>query len=277
MIPGKWKAIENKIGSGGNLITASLIEKYGDFNIIDDLAVKVRIASPLLHKVVTSAHDEYENEKDADDDEDSIENMMRRFVPKNSDCFRWQQFITQLIRRTHLSGVVKSGWSVNSPMKQKQTHEENNERCKVAEVKKEDGNGNVSGSGNGNECKRNGIQPCLPFFNGLIRGLVRSNELPDYIEQMDHSTNKTRQFKLQSPGMTSSDPFLPVLNIGKLRAIASIVSILRFCQCTPYTFATSTDNQTYFQKRAVFATENTQWAMSKAIETGTNRSPIFER
>ena len=56
---------------------------------------------------------------------------------------------------------------------------------------KEDGNGNVSGSGNGNECKRNGIQPCLPFFNGLIRGLVRSNELPDYIEQMDHSTNKT--------------------------------------------------------------------------------------
>ena len=77
--------------------------------------------------------------------------------------------------------------------------------------------------------------------------------------------------------MTSSDPFLPVLNIGKLRAIASIVSILRFCQCTPYTFATSTDNQTYFQKRAVFATENTQWAMSKAIETGTNRSPIFER
>ena len=103
MMPGKWKAIENKIGSGGNLITASLIEKYGDFNIIDDLAVKVRIASPLLHKVVTSAHDEYENEKDADDDEDSIENMMRRFVPKNSDCFRWQQFITQLIRRTHLS------------------------------------------------------------------------------------------------------------------------------------------------------------------------------
>lgn len=266
-MPGRWEAIEAKIGSGGNLITRSIIQRYGELNMMDDLSTKVRAANPFILKLDLDEKDDIDASSMEKDD--SISNMMHRFVPKNSDCFRWEQYITQLLRRTYLSGVVKSDWSTNSPISNRFANAANiNENVNTNnrsndEERENDGK---------NKAKRTEIQPCLPFFNGLIRSLVRSNELPDYIKQMDYNNNRTGQFELQSPGITPSDPFFPVLNVGKLRAIASIVSILRFCQCTPYTFATSTDIQTYFQKRAIFATEDAQWAKSQEIERGDSRS-----
>ena len=170
MMPGRWEAIEAKIGSGGNLITRAIIQKYGEFNLIDDLSMKVRGANPFIHRLSLG---EYDIDSDTIKGDASISDMMHRFVPKQSDSFRWKLFITQLLRRTHLSGVVKSEWSSNSPLNQGTTHATNvNESINANEKLDEQKNGKDGNYG----VERNEIQPCLPFFNGLIRSLVRSNE-----------------------------------------------------------------------------------------------------
>lgn len=259
-IPGRWGEIQDKIGSGGNKLAAALIKKYSNFGVVEDLAQKARAtdlyssrfnlyAAAATTIISNNEADDRVDEKGRSNSVNSTDDLgviIREFVPRDGDCFRWQLYITQLLRRTHLSGVVRSDSSaLQSPMK----------KNPVTDI-------DVSELVGGNDEH----QPCFPFLNGLVRGLVRSNELPDFIRRMDQATSTTNQLRLASPGYSSSDPQLPVLNTGKLRAIAALVAILRFCQSKPYSYATNTDNQTYFQKRAIYATEDAQWARAEEIE-----------
>ena len=73
--------------------------------------------------------------------------------------------------------------------------------------------------------------------------------------QVDQAASVSKELRLVTPGFSPTDPHLKVLNLGKFRAMASLVSILRDCQKSPYSFATSTDTQTYLQKRAIYRSE----------------------
>lgn len=79
---------------------------------------------------------------------------------------------------------------------------------------------------------------CFPFLNGVARGLAKLNELPDYVKVRDPDNGTLSLLSLASPGILPSDPLLPVLNIGKQRAISSLVSLIRECQLVPYSFTT---------------------------------------
>ena len=269
VMPGRWEILEGKIGMGGSKLAAAVIKEYGNFCTFEDLAQRVRGNDENSREISSEvAGQGSSNVNKADFDQ-----IMRNFVPKDGDCYRWQLYITQLLRRTYLSGVVKSDFTGSGVQGTSTVKKGNpNPNPNPTDAKGDDTRPEAKDITETDTFVR--PMPCFPFLSGLIRGLVRSNELPDFIKQVDQSMGVSNELKLISPGFSQSDPYLRVLNLGKFRSMAALVAILRECQTRPYSFATSTDIQTYLQKRAIYKSEEAQWARSSDIEErarGQNR------
>ena len=94
-------------------------------------------------------------------------------------------------------------------------------------------------------------QPVMPFVNGLIKKLVTLSEFPDFIKANsnnvpahnafvdNHGMNPSGLLVVQSPPSMVREDFdpptlLPVVNTGKVRAVANLLLIIRSTQITPF-------------------------------------------
>lgn len=99
----------------------------------------------------------------------------------------------------------------------------------------------------------------MPFLNGILQKIIRLNELPNFLrsqsttsaqfassvqqqerhEEHDeqHSpqqANEQGYLWVQSPGNSSTDPRLMMINFGKLRSISNLLMLIRSSQLTPF-------------------------------------------
>ena len=88
---------------------------------------------------------------------------------------------------------------------------------------------------------------CMPFVNGFITRLLRTNQASDYVNNAD-------------------DGPAPLLNAAKASHTALLIATLRCCQLTAYQGTTEPRILKLLLKPVVYATEDEQWARSLAVE-----------
>jgi hypothetical protein len=85
-------------------------------------------------------------------------------------------------------------------------------------------------------------KPFMPFLNGILQKIIRLNELPNFLrsqsasghDQNSDDTNEQGFLWVQSPGNSSTDPKLMMINFGKFRSISNLLMLIRSSQLTPF-------------------------------------------
>lgn len=95
-------------------------------------------------------------------------------------------------------------------------------------------------------------KPFMPFLNGILQKIIRLNELPNFLRSQSSggtslsepmaeasSSRPAREHDhgflwVQSPGNSSTDPWLMMINFGKWRAISNLLMLVRSSQLTPF-------------------------------------------
>ena len=88
---------------------------------------------------------------------------------------------------------------------------------------------------------------CMPFVNGFITRLLRTNQASDYVDCADGGP-------------------APLMNAAKASHTALLIATLRCCQLTAYQGTTEPRILKLLLKPVVYATEDEQWARSLAVE-----------
>jgi hypothetical protein len=102
---------------------------------------------------------------------------------------------------------------------------------------------------------------CMPYVNGFIQRLLRLNEMADYIREDGEFVCAA------SPGQGRDDPFLPLANMSKSRAMAALIATVRSCQMNAYMSITPDPYVLQLLlRRPQYETDDSRWARSKVLE-----------
>ena len=120
-------------------------------------------------------------------------------------------------------------------------------------------------------------KPFMPFLNGILQKIIRLNELPNFLRsqcthtpsspassssssaseslrQQTHRQEHGGFLWVESPGNSSTDPKLMMINFGKFRSISNLLMVIRSSQLTPFSLHVD------FGKRVCLC-----WCMSRCL------------
>ena len=135
-------------------------------------------------------------------------------------------------------------------------------------------------------------KPFMPFLNGILQKIIRLNELPNFLRSQSSTTSSTPPKNdnehgylwVESPGNSSTDPKLMMINFGKFRSISNLLMVIRSSQLTPFRLhvdfgeflAWSQEEhspkflflavQALFYREAIYKNEDEIWDRSSELE-----------
>jgi len=121
-------------------------------------------------------------------------------------------------------------------------------------------------------------KPFMPFLNGILQKIIRLNELPNFLRSQtanfdcgekfnsNNGANEQGYLWVQSPGNSSGDPKLMMINFGKFRSISNLLMLIRSSQLTPFSLHVDFAVQAMLYRDAMYKSEDDIWERSSELE-----------